>query len=148
MIGVANRLRTMDLVRLRQLVGDVLDGLASMWTHREIGQECERLGLPSPPPAGDGSTRERVSRSLAVLADADLPMVAERIMAGTMPLSAGPAARHAIDDVLWAGRGPEIPRRTRREIINLTPHKRRRAGVPALPGHPTRQRPWCPLSAD
>lgn len=106
----------MDLLRLRQLVGNVLDGLASIWTHPAIGPECERLGLPSPPPAGEYSKRERVSRSLAALADADLPMVAERIMTGTMPLSAGPAARFAIEDVLWAGRGPEIPRRTRREI--------------------------------
>jgi very-short-patch-repair endonuclease len=106
----------MDLVRLRQLVGDVLDGLASMWTHREIGPECERLGLPSPLLASEGSKRERVSRSLAALADADLPMVAERVIAGAMPLSAGPSARYAIEDALWAGRGPEIPRRTRREI--------------------------------
>jgi len=107
----------MDLVRLRQLVGNVLDGLASMWTHRVIGPECERLGLPSPPPAGECSKRERVSRSLAALADADLPVVAERIIAGAMPLSAGPATRYAIEDVLWAGRGgPEMPRRTRREI--------------------------------
>src|SRR5258708_31832195 len=38
-------------------------------------------------------------------------------MAGAMPLSAGPATRYAIEDVLWAGRGgPEMPRRTRREI--------------------------------
>ncbi len=106
----------MDLVRLRQLVGDVLDGLASTWTHREIGPECERLGLLSPPPAGEGSKRERVNRSLAALADAGLPMVAERILAGTMPLSSGPAARYAIEDVLWADRGPEIPRRARRQI--------------------------------
>src|ERR1019366_1074040 len=106
----------MDLVRLRQLVGDVLDGLASMWTHREIGPECERLGLPSPLLASEGSKRERVSRSLAALADADLPMVAERVIAGAMPLSAGPSARYAIEDALWVGRGPEIPRRTRREI--------------------------------
>ena len=106
----------MDLVRLRQLVGDVLDGLASTWTQREIGPECERLGLLSPPPAGEGSKRERVNRSLAALADADLPMVAERILAGTMPLSSGPAARYAIEDVLWADRGPEIPRRARRQI--------------------------------
>src|SRR6266568_2908843 len=106
----------MDLVRLCQLVGDVLDGLASTWTQREIGPECERLGLLSPPPAGEGPKRERVNRSLAALADAGLPMVAERILAGTMPLSSGPAARYAIEDVLWADRGPEIPRRARREI--------------------------------
>jgi hypothetical protein len=107
----------MDLVVLRQLVGDVLDGLAGMWTHREIGAECERLGLPEPPSPDEYSKRERVSRSLAALADAHLPVVAERIAMGTIPLSSGPAARYAIEDVLWAGRGaPEIPKRTRREI--------------------------------
>src|ERR1019366_2406523 len=103
----------MDLVRLRQLVGDVLDGLASMGTHREVGPECERLALPSPLLAREGSKREGVSRSLGALADADLPMVAERVIAGAMPLSAGPSARYPIEDALWAGRGPEIPRRTR-----------------------------------
>ena len=36
---------------------------------------------------------------------------------GMMPLSSGPAARFAIEDVLWAHRGdPEIPQRTKREI--------------------------------
>src|SRR6266702_5081243 len=107
----------MDLVVLRQLVANVLDGLAGVWTHREIGVKCERLGLPEPPPSDECSQRERVSRSLAALADADLPVVAERIVMGTMPLSSGPAARYAIEDGLWAGRGaPEIPKRTRREI--------------------------------
>jgi hypothetical protein len=108
---------SMDLVVLRQLVGGVLDGLAGMWTHQEIGVQCERLGLPEPPPAGECSKRGRVSRSLAALADADLPVVAERIVMGTMPLSSGPSTRYAIEDVLWAGRAaPEIPRRTRREL--------------------------------
>src|SRR6266567_1688999 len=72
--------------------------------------------LPPPPPADEGSKRERVSRSLAALANADLPVVAQRIIADTMPLSTGPAARYAMEDVLWADRGPEIPRRTRREM--------------------------------
>ena len=54
---------------------------------------------------------------MLVLADADLLAVAERIVTGTMPLSSGPAARFAIEDVLWASRGaPEIPKRIRREI--------------------------------
>jgi hypothetical protein len=107
----------MDLVVLRRLVEGVLDDFARMWRHEDIGPECERLGLLEPPPADECSKRERVSRSLAALADADLPAVAERIVMGTMPLSAGPWARFAIEDVLWAGRGgPEIPKRTRREI--------------------------------
>lgn len=74
----------MDLVVLRRLVGDVLDGLAGMWTHRELGAACERLGLPEPPPADECSKRGRISRSFAALADADLPVVAERIVMGTI----------------------------------------------------------------
>jgi hypothetical protein len=68
-------------------------------------------------PEGEYSKRVRVSRSLAALADANIPAVAERIVTGTMPLSSGPAARFAIEDVLWAGQGaPEIPKRIRSEI--------------------------------
>lgn len=106
----------MDLLVLRQRVEGVLGDFARMWRHQDIGPECERLGLPEPPPEGECTKRERVSRSLAALADDRLPAVAARIVAGTMPLSSGPAARFAIEDVLWAGRGPEIPKRTRREI--------------------------------
>jgi hypothetical protein len=107
----------MDLVALRELVGGVLSDFAGLWRHQDIGIECERLGLPEPPPEGECSKRVRVARSFASLPDAGLPAVAERIVAGTMPLSSGPAARFAIEDVLWAGRGaPEIPKRTRHEI--------------------------------
>ena len=107
----------MDLTVLRRLVQGVLDDWARIWTHREIAAECVDLGLPEPPPASDHSKRDRVRLSLAALPDADLPAVAERIVMGMMPLSSGPAARFAIEDVLWAHRGdPEIPQRTRREI--------------------------------
>ena len=59
----------------------------------------------------------RVARSLAALPDTGLPAVAERIVSGTMPLSSGPVARFAIEDVLWAdGGAPEVPKRIRREI--------------------------------
>ena len=95
---------------LRQLVGSVLDDFARLWRHADLAAECERLGLPEPPPEAECSKRERVTRSLAALGDAGLPAVAERIVAGTMPLGPGPAARFAIQDVLWAGQGaPEIP---------------------------------------
>src|SRR5450755_795569 len=107
----------MDLVALRELVGGVLSDFAGSWRHQDIGIECERLGLPEPPPEGECSKRVRVGRSLGALSDAGLPVVAERIVAGTMPLSSGPAARFAIEDVLWADRGaPEIPKRIRHEI--------------------------------
>jgi hypothetical protein len=85
---------------LRPCVEGVLGDFARMWRHQDIGPECERLGLPEPPPEGECSKRERVSHSLAALADDDLPAVAERIVTGPMPLSSGPAARFAIEDVL------------------------------------------------
>ena len=107
----------MDLDALRELVGSVLNDSAARWRHQDIGVECERLGLPAPPPEGECSKRVRVARSLAALPDAGLPSVAERIVSGTMPLSSGPAARFAIEDVLWAGQGfTDIPKKTRREI--------------------------------
>src|SRR5437773_12126238 len=107
----------MDLDALRELVGSVLNDFAALWRHQDIGVECERLGLPAPPPEGECSKRVRVARSLAALPDAGLPSVAERIVSGTMPLSSGPAARFAIEDVLWAGQGfTDIPKKTRREI--------------------------------
>jgi hypothetical protein len=106
-----------DLVVLRELVGGVLNNFAGLWRHQDIGIECERLGLPEPPPESECSKRVRVARSLAALPDAGLSAVAERIVSGTMPLSSGPAARFAIEDVLWAGQGaPEIPKKIRREI--------------------------------
>ncbi|HEY5400182.1 MAG TPA: hypothetical protein VIL16_32835 [Trebonia sp.] len=106
-----------DLPLLRSALSLAERDLAGPWRHQDIGIECERLGLPEPPPEGECSKRVRVARSLAALPDAGLPAVAERIVAGTIPLSSGPAARFAIEDVLWADRGaPEIPKRVRREI--------------------------------
>lgn len=101
-----------DLVLLRQLVGKVVAGLTG-YTHRDLGEAFERLGLPEAP---EGSKRERVNHSFAALPDTDLPMVAERILTGQL-LSVDAAARNAIQDVLWASQGArEIPKRTRREI--------------------------------
>ncbi len=100
----------MDLMALRQAVGKAVEGL-TMYTHAELGEACERLGLPEPP---GGTKRERVDHSFAALADADLPMVAERILT-SQQLRVDAATRNAIQDVLWTG-GHEIPKRTRREI--------------------------------
>jgi hypothetical protein len=47
-----------------------------MYTHAQLGEACERLGLPQSP---EGTKHERVSHSFAALPHADLPMVAERI---------------------------------------------------------------------
>jgi hypothetical protein len=102
----------MDLERLHQLVGGVVAGLKDMHTHTRLGQAFVDLGLPRPP--DEGTKAERVSESFAALPDADLPMVAEQILA---QLSVGAKTRNAIQDVLWASQSVlEIPKRTRREI--------------------------------
>ncbi len=87
-------------------------------THRELGEACAALGLPEPPGESEGATkRERIGRRFAALPDADLPAVAERILAGRGSLRLDAATRNALQDVLWAAQGTiEIPRRTRREI--------------------------------
>ena len=106
---------------LRQLIESVVVPGLTGYTHAMLGEACERLGLPEPPGEGEGTKRERVNTSFAALSDADLPMVAERILMGQLPLDA--ATRNAIQDVLWAGRDAyEIPTRTRREIARDLDH--------------------------
>ncbi len=106
----------MDLVLLRQLVGDAVASLA-MYTHKELAGRCAALGLPEPPGESEGTKRQRVDRSFAALPDAGLPAVAEQILTSELPLRMGAPARNAIQDVLWAGQDPvEVPKRTRREI--------------------------------
>jgi very-short-patch-repair endonuclease len=105
----------MDFVTLRQLVGEAVAGLMG-YTHRDLAEACERLVLPEPPGQDEGTKRDRINHSFAALSDADLPVVAERILA-TQVLPVDAATRNAIQDVLWAGQGAhEIPKRTRREI--------------------------------
>lgn len=107
----------MDLVLLRRLVGGVVAMLPDHYTHRELAEACTRLGLPEPPGQDGHSKCERVNHSFAGLPDADLPDVAERILANAEPPHPDAATRNGIQDALWAGQGAvEIPRRTRREI--------------------------------
>ncbi|WP_223167998.1 hypothetical protein [Nonomuraea sp. SYSU D8015] len=104
--------RGLDLEALRGLVAGVVFDLASH-SHRELGPICEGLGV-SVPDEAFGSKRDRIGQGLADLADADLPMVAERVL---QQLQVSPATRNMIQDVLWAGHGTlEIPARTRRDI--------------------------------
>lgn len=104
----------MDLVKLRGLVGSEIQGL-TIYTHRELAEACEDLGLPKPPDEKSGSKRDRVNQSFHDLPDSDLPMVAERILAGYLQVS--DLTRNEIQDVLWADQAAhEIPKRTRREI--------------------------------
>lgn len=94
---------------LRTLVADAVANLTG-FTHRELDEVFARLGLPE----GEGSKRQRVTQAVAAVADGDLPAVARRLLDEP---SVGTAARHAIQDALWAGQGAhEIPKRTRREI--------------------------------
>jgi very-short-patch-repair endonuclease len=84
------------------------------FTHSNLAEACEDLGLPAPPE--EGSKRERINASFAALPDADLPVVAERILTGRV-IQVNSTTRNALQDVLWAGQGThEIPKRTRREI--------------------------------
>jgi len=107
----------MDLALLRRLVGGVVATLPDHYTHRELGEACERLGLPEPPSEDGYSKRQRVNHSFADLPDTGLPDVAKRILASSEPPRPDAETRNAIQDVLWADRGAiEIPRRTRREI--------------------------------
>ena len=107
----------MDLALLRQLVGGVIATLPDHYTHRKLGEACERLGLPEPPGEDGHSKRGRVDDSFAALPDADLPRVAERILASDKPPQPAAATRNAIQDVLWAAQDAiDIPKRTRREI--------------------------------
>ena len=46
----------MDLVVLRQLIGNVVIGLTG-YTRRQLGEECQRLGLPEPPDEGTKRVR-------------------------------------------------------------------------------------------
>jgi len=93
--------------------------LASLtsYTHEKFSGACVALGMPEPPGEDEGTKRQRVERSFAPLPDADLPMVAELILAGRAPLQLDAVTRNAIQDVLWAGQGAlEMPARTWREI--------------------------------
>lgn len=103
----------MDLVALRQLLEPIVGRISGMHRHVDLGEACERLGLPTPP--DEGSKHQRVAASFAALPEADLPVVAERILAGQVSVDA--TTRNAIQDVLWTGQSTiEIPKRIRREI--------------------------------
>jgi very-short-patch-repair endonuclease len=107
----------MDLALLRRLVGGVVATLPDHYTHRELCAACQRLGLPEPPGQDGYSKRERINHSFADLPDADLPNVAERILASGEPPQPDAATRNAVQEVLWTGQGAiEIPRRIRREL--------------------------------
>ena len=83
-----------------------------MYRHVDLGEACERLGLPTPP--DEGSKHQRVAASFAALPDADLPVVAERILRARCQRMPQPATRSRTSS--GPARAHEIPKRTRREI--------------------------------
>jgi hypothetical protein len=93
---------SIDLAALRQLLENVTGLISTMHRHVDLGEECERLGLPTPP--DEGSKHERVKASLAHLPYADLPMVADKVLASQLPVDA--VIRNKIQDVLWASYVP------------------------------------------
>jgi len=102
----------MDLVTLRDLLRTHVIGLMDSNTHANLPGACERLGLPALPI--EGSKRERLTASFQSLLEANLPLVAERILQ-FHTLTA--QDRNALQDLLWAGTpAAEIPKRARREV--------------------------------
>ncbi|MGC3024487.1 hypothetical protein ACPUER_04910 [Burkholderia sp. DN3021] len=68
----------MDCAQLRKLLEPLVTGLKDAGTHTMLPTLCEELGLPAP--AADGSMRERMSSSFDVVADADPPAVAHKLL--------------------------------------------------------------------
>ena len=108
----------MDLVALRELVGGVLNDFAGSWRHQDIGIECERLGLPEPPPEGECSKRVRVAHSLGALLRGCRPpggCGTDRRGHDAAVIGPGCPLRHRGRTLGGPGH-PEIPKRIRREL--------------------------------
>lgn len=102
----------MDLVSLRDILRKHVIGLMDGNTHVNLPGACERLGLP-PLPA-EGSKRERLTASFQALPEANIPLVADRILKFH---SLTASDRNALQDLLWMDvPTPEIPRKARREV--------------------------------
>ncbi|MFD5814819.1 hypothetical protein [Streptomyces sp. NPDC127038] len=102
-----------DRSTLRALVGEVVAGLGFL-THRELNPAFEQLAMP-PVLEDAGSKRERIQLSLGKVPDADLPQVTRRILEQSR-VQVSPSIRYQLEDLLWAGSSPEIPKKTRREL--------------------------------
>lgn len=102
----------MDLKKLRELLRIPIEGLSTAGTHRELEFVLEKAGLKE---AGGGSKRERMRDALQQTPDEHLPRVADSLLAN---YHVDGDTRIKIQDVLWAGVGPEIPVRVRHEIAS------------------------------
>lgn len=102
----------MNYEELRLTLRPLIEGLSQLWTHKDLPDLCQQVGLRSL--SAEGSKRERVCGSFDSMPDDALPMIAERLLKLHPP---GPEARNAIQEILWeAVPCPAIPIRTRREI--------------------------------
>lgn len=82
-------------------------------TQDNLSDTCRALLLADPPTGG--TKRERLAASLDATPDAQLPKVAEKLLAGDLHLSA--SRRNEIQDLIWASQPfPTVQLRVRREI--------------------------------
>ena len=99
----------MNFVRLRESLRPQVVALKDAGTHQTLPSICGELGLPVLP--DEGTKRERVTCSFNSLPDAELPQLAERLLAMQPP---SPDVRNNIQDILWeAANTREIPKRSR-----------------------------------
>lgn len=100
-----------DRTVLRRLLGDVTALLGDRNTHETLTETFAVLGMP---PVDEGSKRERVKLSFALVPDSDLLRLAGRFL---QMQSVDASTRNQLQDALWAEASPpEIPMRTRREM--------------------------------
>lgn len=82
-------------------------------THKTLPAYLVKLGLPNLPPPEGLSKAQLIELNLAAVADADLPQVAGNYLNAHCPHA---TTRNTIQDILWEGWRPEIPKRFRREL--------------------------------
>ncbi|MGH7788571.1 MAG: hypothetical protein ACRERC_17000 [Candidatus Binatia bacterium] len=100
-----------DLAGLRDLLRPQVGALKDAGTLPDLPRICERLGLPW---RSAESKRLSMLASFDALPDGELPAFAERLLAVHPPAA---SVRNTIQDLLWRrSRGPEIPKRVRREL--------------------------------
>ncbi len=86
--------------------------------HKDIAARFRALGVIEPEHESEypPSKAQRVAGVLRVLPDAEVPRVAEQLLREADYLA--PGTRIAVQDLLWAGQGPVIVERTRRELAD------------------------------
>jgi len=102
----------MNLEALRQKLRPKVEMLGGGHTHTTLPAFCVSLGLPSPEVGG--SKRERMCAAFDALSPADLPLLAETLIASSHLTG---QYRNDVQDILWADEPTvEMSKRARREI--------------------------------